>query len=495
MSQHVHIAIIGTGFAGLGTAVRLKQEGIEDFVILERAADVGGTWRDNSYPGCRCDVPSHLYSFSFALNPEWTNTFSPQPEIWDYLRRVVEEHGLAPHLRLGHDVTDAAWDEQTRTWHVETSQGAFEADVVVGGMGPLSEPAVPDIPGLDTFAGAVFHSAHWDHEHDLAGERVAVIGTGASAIQFVPRIQPEVAKLHLFQRTPPWILPHTDRPVTNAERRLYRVLPSAQRLVRAAIYWAREMLVFGFARDPRLMAVPETLGRNHLKRQVRDPELRRKLKPRYRVGCKRILLSNEYYPALTKPNVEVVTDGVREVRPHSIVVADGTEREVDTIILGTGFHVTDSPAAAHVRGRDGRTLAEVWQCSPEAYLGTAISGFPNLFMIIGPNTGLGHNSMVFMIESHLSYVIDALKTMDERDVAAVEVRPEVQKAFVRDVAERMEGTVWTSGCSSWYIDATGRNSTLWPDFTWRFRQRTRRFDPTDYVLHARSEAPAAPVPA
>jgi cation diffusion facilitator CzcD-associated flavoprotein CzcO len=493
--QRVRVAIVGSGFSGLGMAVRLKQEGIDDFVVLERAHDVGGTWRENTYPGCQCDVPSHLYSLSFAPNPDWSRTYSRQAEIWDYLRKVVADNALERHLRFGHDVTEAAWDEDTRTWHVETTAGAFEADVLVGAMGPLTEPSIPDIPGLDSFDGAVFHSAQWDHEHDLTGERVAVIGTGASAIQFVPRIQPKVAKLHLFQRTPPWVLPHTDRPVSPVERRLYRALPPAQRLVRAGIYWAREMLVFGFARDQRLMAVPEALGRRHLKRQVRDPELRRKLKPRYRVGCKRILISNEYYPALTKPNVEVVTDGVREVRPHSIVAADGTERVLDAIILGTGFHVTDSPAAQHVRGRDGRTLAEAWQGSPEAYLGTAIAGFPNLFMIIGPNTGLGHNSMVFMIESHLSYVIDALKTMDERDVATVEVRPEVQRAFVREVGERMEGTVWTSGCSSWYIDATGRNSTLWPDFTWRFRQRTRRFDPTDYVLHARSEAPAAPVPA
>jgi cation diffusion facilitator CzcD-associated flavoprotein CzcO len=493
--MQTRVAIIGTGFAGLGMAIRLKQEGVDDFVVLERAEDVGGTWRDNSYPGCQCDVPSHLYSLSFATNPDWSRTYSPQPEIWDYLRRCAHEHGVMPHIRFGHAVTGAAWDDEARTWRIETSRGPVTARVLIAGNGPLSEPQIPDLPGADSFEGAVFHSAQWDHEHDLAGERVAVIGTGASAIQFVPRIQPEVEKLHVFQRTPPWIVPHTDRPITRVERWLYRRFPALQRLLRGAIYWSRETLVLGFSVNQRLMAVPERLARAHLARQVPDPELRRKLTPDYRIGCKRILLSNDWYPALTKPNVELVTDGIREIRPRSVITADGTEREVDTIIYGTGFKVTDPPAAEHIRRADGRSLAEVWQGSPQTYLGTSVARFPNLFFLIGPNTGLGHNSMVFMIESQLTYILDCLRTMERDRVAAVAVRPEVQAAYNRELQAVLPRTVWNSGCKSWYLDATGRNTTVWPDFTWKFRQRTRRFDPASYVLEPASEPAVEPVAA
>jgi cation diffusion facilitator CzcD-associated flavoprotein CzcO len=488
------IVIVGSGFAGLGMGIRLKQAGIDDFVILERADDLGGTWRDNSYPGCACDVPSHLYSFSFAPNPDWSRTFSGQEEIWAYLRGCAERYGITPHIRYGHEVTEAAWDEDERRWRVETTQGPYSGEVLVAGMGALSDPSIPALPGLDAFEGTVFHSATWDHRHDLAGERVAVVGTGASAIQFVPQIQPEVARLHVFQRTPPWIMPRPDRPVSAAERRLYRLLPAAQLAMRAGIYWARETFLLGF-RHKRLAGLPERLARKHLYDQVADPELRRKLTPDYTIGCKRILISDDYYPALAQPNVEVVTEGIREIRPRSVVTADGTEREVDTIVFGTGFHVTDMAAADRVRGRDGQLLGDVWQGSPQAYVGTTIAGFPNLFMLVGPNTGLGHNSMVFMIESQLNYVMDCLRVMDERDLATVEVRPEVQAAYNAAVQADMRGTVWTSGgCASWYLDANGRNTTLWPGFSWSFRQRTRRFDPGDYTVRARTPQPVA-VPA
>ena len=482
MLGDVRIAIVGAGFSGLGMAVRLKQAGVEDFVVLERAGDVGGTWRANTYPGCQCDVPSHLYSLSFAPNPGWSRTYSLQPEIWEYLRGVADREGLHEHLRLGHDVTAATWSEDEQRWELETSQGPLRAQVLIGALGPLTRPSVPGIPGLDAFEGKVFHSAEWDHDHDLTGERVAVVGTGASAIQFVPRIQRQVARMHLFQRTPPWILPHSDRPISRPERLLYRALPFTQRLVRAAIYWSREAFVIGFAKDQRFMRPAERLARWHLRRQVRDPRLREALTPSFRLGCKRILISNHYYPALAQPNVEVVTDGIREVRGNAVVSHDGTRREVDTIILGTGFHVTDPPAAKLLRGRDGRTLDEVSGGSPQAYLGAAVAGFPNLFMLIGPNTGLGHNSMVFMIESQLNYVLDALRHMGERRVTSFDVRPEVQAAYNEELQERMPGTVWLSGCASWYLDAEGRNTTIWPDFTFRFRQRTRRFDPAEYEL-------------
>jgi cation diffusion facilitator CzcD-associated flavoprotein CzcO len=484
IQQDVRVAIIGSGFAGLGMAIRLRQAGIDDFVVLERADDVGGTWRDNSYPGCACDVPSHLYSFSFAPNPEWSSTFSPQPEIWDYLRGCAERYGVMAHIRFGHELLDASWDDDAQRWSLKTSRGSLTAQVLVLGTGPLSAPSIPDLPGLERFEGTTFHSATWDHGHELVGERVAVLGTGASAIQFVPQIQPRVGRLHLFQRTAPWIMPRADRPLKPFERRLYRALPAAQLLMRAGIYWARETLVVGF-RHPRVMRLIQSLALRHLRRQVPDPELRRRLTPTYRMGCKRVLLSNDYLPALGRENVEVVTDAIREVRPRSIVTADGTERAIDTIIFGTGFHVVDQPIAERVHGRDGRSLAEAWDGSPQAHLGAMVAGSPNLFMLIGPNTGLGHNSIIFMIESQCNLVLDALRLMDASGAAELEVRPEAQAAYNARIQEQMRGTVWTSGgCASWYLDANGRNTTLWPSFTWPFRERTRRLEPAHYELRA-----------
>lgn len=480
--EHVRVAIIGTGFSGIGAAIRLKRAGIDDIVLLERADDLGGTWRDNHYPGLCCDVPSHVYSFSFELNKHWTRGFAPGWEIQDYLRKTAEKHGVTPHIRYGHQVLEAAWDDEQRLWRIETSGGRFTARFLISGSGALSDPSTPDIPGLDDFEGKMFHSVRWDHDHDLAGERVAVIGTGASAIQFVPQIQPEVERLHIFQRTPPWIMPRLDHEITRPEHFLLRWIPFSEALVRALLYWSLEIRVVGFRR-PRLMKLAERVARRHMRRQVPDPELRRKLTPDYTIGCKRVLISDNYYPALAQTNVEVVTDGIQEIREGSIVSPDGSEREVDTIILGTGFRVTDPPIAERIRGRDGRTLAEHWGGSIQAYLGTTIAGFPNLFFITGPNTGLGHNSMVFMVESQLNYVVDCLRVMRERGSQTVEVRQAVQDAFNEELQAEMKGTVWTAGhCKSWYLDDTGRNTTLWPSYSWSFRRRTRRFDSESYVL-------------
>jgi cation diffusion facilitator CzcD-associated flavoprotein CzcO len=451
-------------------------------VVLERCDDVGGTWNVNTYPGCACDVPSHLYSYSFAPNPDWTDTYSKQPEIWDYLRACSDRYGIGPHIRLGHEVTGAEWDDGERSWRIETSGGSYTADVFVVGMGPLSEPRTPDLPGLERFEGATFHSGNWDHDYDLTGKRVASIGTGASAIQYVPAIQPQVERLHVFQRTPPWVLPHTDRPTTRIERRLYRAFPALQRLVRGGIYAARETLVLGFVKNPRLMQLIEWLARRHIRRGLSRPELESKVTPDYTIGCKRILPSNKWYPALSEPNVELVTEGIDEIRANSIVAGDGVERPVDAIVFGTGFSVTDLPVARWLRGRDGRLLEDVWGESMSAYLGTAIAGFPNLFLLLGPNTGLGHNSMVYMIESQIAYVMHALHAMEQRGAATVEVSESTLERFNERVQQRMEGTVWSTGCASWYLDAAGRNRTLWPDWTWRFRRRTARFDPGDYVL-------------
>jgi cation diffusion facilitator CzcD-associated flavoprotein CzcO len=481
-SNHHRIAIVGSGFSGLGAAIRLKQAGIEDFVVLERTGDVGGTWNVNTYPGCQCDIPSHLYSFSFALNPDWSRTYSRQPEIWEYLRGLARDHGIQPHIRFHHEVTDAHWDEEGRLWRIQTGAGELTAELLIAGPGPLTEPKLPEIDGIDSFQGTIFHSAQWNHEHSLPGKRVAVIGTGASSIQFVPHIQPEVSELHLFQRTPPWVVPHRDRPTTRTERLLYRVFPPAQRLVRGLVYASRELFVLALM-HPRAGSLPERAGRKHLRDQVPDPQLRAKLTPRYRIGCKRILLSNDYYPALQQSNVEVVTDSITQITPRGIVTADGVEREVDTIILGTGFHVTDMPIAEWVRGLGGRTLGDVWRGSPQAYLGTTISGFPNMFMLVGPNTGLGHNSLVFMIESQLNYVMDCIAHLDRAGVSVFDVRTDAQTCFNEEVQRRLQGSVWNSGgCVSWYLDEHGRNSTIWPGSTWPYRRRTRSFDPERYEL-------------
>jgi len=494
MADHLRVAIVGSGFGGLGTAIRLKQEGIEDFLVFERADDLGGTWRDNSYPGCACDVPSHLYSFSFAPNPGWSRSFSPQPEIWTYLRRCTDRFGIGPHLRYGHEVQAARWDEAAKHWRLETSRGTWTADVLVSAAGPLHEPAVPSLPGMESFAGTAFHSARWDHEHDLTGRDVAVIGTGASAIQFVPEIAPKVGNLRLFQRTAPWIIPRGDRALSRAERALYRAMPLAQQVARASIFLTQEASAVGFL-HPRLGRLAQFVAARHLRRSVPDPELRAQLTPPYAIGCKRVLRSDDYLPALTRPNVDLVTTGIREIRPHGIVTTDGVEHPVDTIIYGTGFRATDSPIADRVTGRDGRTLADAWQGSPEAYLGTSVSGFPNLFLLLGPNTVLGHTSVVYMVESQLAYVLGALRHLDDAGVAAVEPRPEAQEAFRADVDRRMRSTVWSvGGCKSWYIDRTGRNSVIWPSFASAYRRRLRRFDPRQH-LTVPHPAPAVPAPA
>jgi cation diffusion facilitator CzcD-associated flavoprotein CzcO len=479
------IAIVGAGFSGLAAAIRLRQEGRDDFVVLERHEEVGGTWWANTYPGCACDVPSHLYSLSFAPNPDWTRSFSSQPEILAYLRRLAREHDLLRSIRLSTPVESATWDDAARRWVLETSGGMVRARFLIAAQGPLAEPRLPDIPGRETFAGAAFHSAEWDHGHDLRGRRVAVIGTGASAIQFVPAIQPEAGSLHVFQRTAPWVMPRANRAISARERALYRRLPAAQKLARAGIYAGREALVAGLAKHPAVLGVVERAGHAHRRAQIADPELRRKVTPDFRIGCKRILPSDDWYPALQRPNVELVTDRIAEIRAHALVTADGVAREVDTIIYGTGFHVADMPVGEWVEGRGGLKLADAWAGSPKAYLGTATPGFPNLFLLLGPNTGLGHSSVVYMMESQLAYVLGALRAAGD---GVVEVRPEAQAAFTAEMDRRMARTVWASGCTSWYQDATGRIPTIWPDWTWRFRRRTRAFEPEKFTL---TPAPAA----
>jgi cation diffusion facilitator CzcD-associated flavoprotein CzcO len=483
LPAHARVAIVGSGFAGLGMAIRLKQQGQHDFVVLERAGEIGGTWRDNSYPGCGCDVPSHLYSFSFAMNPRWSRNFAQQPEIFDYLRRLTDRCGVRPHVRFGAELLGAAWDETALLWRIRTSRGELTANVLVAGMGPLSDPSIPDLPGISSFAGPTFHSATWKHDIDLRGKRVGVIGTGASAIQFVPKIVSELGQLTLFQRTAPWVLPRANKRVGAAQQFAYRHVPGLQRLVRGVIYGTAESLVLGMSGRTKIFDLLERQGRKHLAAQVPDAALREKLAPTFALGCKRVLFSNSWYPALARDNADVVTEGIAEVVPAGIRSVDGTLHELDVIIFGTGFHVTDMAVGDRVRGCGGRTLDEVWQGSPQAYRGTTVSGFPNFFLLVGPNTGLGHTSIIYMIESQLPYVEGALRYLSESGAAAIDVRRDVQDAFNVDVQKRMDGTVWTDGgCNSWYLDKTGRNTTLWPDFTFRFRSMLRRFDPVSYTV-------------
>ncbi|GAA3444489.1 flavin-containing monooxygenase [Planomonospora venezuelensis] len=483
MSTRPGITIIGSGFAGIGMAIKLKEAGYHDFVILEKAPDLGGTWRDNTYPGCACDVPSHMYSFSFELNPGWSRMFSPQSEIWDYMRGCVAKYGLAPHFRFGKEVTALEYDDAAHEWRVATGDGeAFTTNAVVSGIGALHVPSLPQIPGRERFRGPAFHSAEWDHSVDLAGKRVAVIGTGASAVQFVPRLAEQAARLTVFQRTPPWIQPKPDFELSSRARRVLS-LPGAARALRNSIYWVLEARALGFTIDPRLMKLQEVVARRHLERQVADPELRAKLTPDYTIGCKRILLSNDYYPALTRDGVELVTDAVTEIRENSIVDATGRETEVDAIVYGTGFKVTDALNEQRIIGRNGLKIQEAWQNGIEAYYGITTAGFPNLFFLLGPNTGLGHNSVVFMIESQVRYVIDCLRLLSKSRARALDVRPEAQRAYNDRLQERLNALIWSEGgCRSWYLDEHGVNRTTWPGFTFEYWARTRKVQPGAYEL-------------
>lgn len=476
----VHVAIIGAGFTGIGAAIRLQQRGITDVVLLERAEALGGTWRDNHYPGCACDVPSRLYSFSFAQNPGWSRKYSGQAEIQRYLCGVADAHGITPRMRFGHALQSARWDDRIQRWLIVTAAGAFRARVLVMATGALSDPAWPAIPGRDDFAGPAFHSAQWQHDVALAGKRVAVIGTGASAIQFVPAIQPQVGALTVFQRTPPWIVPRHDRAVPALAQSLFRAVPGLQSFVRGLSYLAHEITFLPF-RHRRIRQVTRHLALRHLAAQVADPVLRARLTPSYDMGCKRVLVSDDFYPALTKPNVRLETNVIERIVPSGVRTQDGTVHEADVLIFGTGFRPTDPPLAPYITGRDGRTLADAWRETFTAYASTTVHGFPNLFVIPGPNAGLGHSSMIYMIESQIAHLTAALDQMQRHALGALEPTRAAQEAWTREVDARMRHMVWVEGgCASWYLDRTGRNSTLWPGFTFAFRRAVAHFRADHY---------------
>lgn len=476
------IAIIGAGFGGLATAIRLQKEGYNSFLIFEQAAAVGGTWRDNVYPGCACDVPSHLYSFSFEQNPEWSQHYSKQPEIFNYLKNCVDKYKLTDKIKFQTTISALTFVEQGSFWKIQTTKGeTFTAQIVVSATGPLNRPNIPKIDGLSTFQGKQFHTFHWDNDYDLTNKKVAVIGTGASAIQFVPEIAPKVKTLHLFQRTPPWVLPKPNRKITKFEHWLFKKFPIFQRLQRRFIYWAQEFTAIGFLGNFVFLRFFEKLAKRYLKAKIKDAELRQKLSPDYRIGCKRILLSSNYYPALTRKNVHVQTDGIAKITANSIIDKKGKEHLIDALILSTGFQATE-PITMTIKGKNNRELLKEWKKNgTKAYYGISVSGYPNLFFLLGPNTGLGHNSVIYMIESQVNYLVDYLKNLAQKKVAYFDVKSSTQTTFNQEIQEKIKPTVWQSGgCRSWYQTDAGENTTLWPGFTTTYRKLTRKVNLEDF---------------
>jgi cyclohexanone monooxygenase len=471
------VAIIGAGAGGLAMGIRLKRAGYE-FTIYEKSDGVGGTWRANTYPGAACDVPSHLYSFSFELNPWWSRTYATQPEILAYLERCTDQYGLRPHLRTGVDITEARWDDAAKQWQLVTAAGEeITADVVVSGLGMLNVPVVPEFPGADRFRGRMFHSSRWDHSKSLEGERVASIGTGASAIQYVPAIAPTVEHVTVFQRSPIWITPRLDRPYTPEEQRRFARVPGAARLARWKIWWTYERASFQ-ASDEQTLAMT-ALSKSYLERKITDPELRAQLTPDYPVGCKRPLISREWFPALTRPNVRLVTEPITEITEAGIRTADGEEHSVDTIVFGTGFRANEYLTAVDFYGREGRRLRDDWRDGAEAYLGVTVSGYPNLFLLYGPNTN-GVNSIIFIHEAQANYVMSALRTMTRRRVRAFDVRRKVMDRYNRRIQAAMDGTVWTAGCTNYFRTPAGKVVTQLPYSGGRYWFRTRFFRSLPY---------------
>lgn len=488
---HVDVAVVGSGFAGLGTAIALRRAGRHDFVVLEKADGLGGTWRANHYPGCACDVPTPYYSFSYAPKPDWSRFYAPHDEIRAYMEDCCDRFGVREHLRFGSEITGMRWDDTTQRWTVDVhGEPAYSARVVVNAPGGLSRPSYPDVEGLGDFAGPWFHSAQWDHDVDLRGARVAVVGTGASAIQFVPRIAKDAGHVDVFQRTAPWILPKPDFPIPRVQQWLHRRFPATQKAVRGLVWATQEYAGLGNTRFQFLTKPLEAVGRAWIRRSIKDPAVAASLTPSFAIGCKRLLLSNDWYPTLARENVDVVGGGISRVTSRGVVTADGVEHAADVIVFGTGFAATDPVGDLQVLGRDGLDLRTAWKDGMRAHKGTTIAGFPNFFLMPGPNTGTGHTSQVFMIEQQIAHTMAALDRLDARGDAVIEPRPEAQARFNDWIDARMAKTVWIrGGCSSWYLDDAGRNTTLWPASSLRFRRTLGTIEDAEY----RFDPPASPV--
>ncbi len=478
------VIIVGGGFAGLGAAIKLKEAGIEDFILLEKAAEMGGVWRENTYPGCACDVPSALYSYSFAQNPSWSRVFAPQAEIKQYLFDVVERYQVMPHVRVNHEALQAKWSDQDNCWIIHTNQGELRSQFAILACGPMHEPVLPAVEGIENFKGEIFHSSQWRHDIDLTGKRVAVIGTGASAIQFVPQIQPQVQQLTVFQRTAQWILPKSDMPLLAPVRAMFKLLPLTQQLMRGSVYGIFETINGGI-QSPAAMTQFQKLAKWHLHHQIKDPQLRKKLTPDFIIGCKRILQSNNWYPALAQKNVDVIPSGLAQVKSNTLIAANGESCEVDVIILGTGFEIAEPPIANRVYNRYGQRMSDVWQGSPEGYMGTMVENCPNGFLMFGPNVAVSSSAFI-IIEAQLNYIIDALKQAVHMDIRSIEPNPNITRQFNEKVQAALQKTVWNKGgCQSYFIDRNGRNSTVWPWTTFKLREKMSQFNLSEYLIDYR----------
>jgi cation diffusion facilitator CzcD-associated flavoprotein CzcO len=478
------VAVVGGGFGGVGAAAMLKRAGYEDVTVFERGERVGGVWHHNTYPGAACDIPSHLYEFSFAPNPRWSRRYAPQAEIQAYLEEIASRYGVRDRIRTSTEVLSARWDESRDTWVLETTAGRHEASVLLTACGQLSVPTVPPIPGLDSFAGPAFHTARWRHDVDLAGKRVAVIGTGCSAIQVVPAIQPIVDQVDVYQRSPGWTFPKMDFPYSERSKRLFERFPVLQRLDRAAIFYFQELAAAGMTKHRWLLPAFRAISRRRINAAISDPELRRKVTPTDEIGCKRIMLTDEWYPTLTKPNVELIVDRIAEVTPGGIRTQAGGERPADVLVLATGFATHGFVAPMEITGAGGRRLSEAWAEVPRAYLGLSVPDFPNMFLLYGPNTNGGSGSVVNTIESGVNHVIAALRELDRAEARRIEVSRAAAERFDRELRAALAGTVWHSGCTNWYVDENGNDPNQWPWLWTTYRRRTERLEPDTYELVA-----------
>ncbi|MGX1809444.1 flavin-containing monooxygenase [Nocardia sp. NPDC055321] len=492
VTKPLDVAVIGAGFAGIGAAIRLRQKGITDFAIFERDARVGGTWRDNTYPGAACDIPSRLYSFGFAPNPDWSHTYSGSGEILGYIESMVEKFGIRPYIRFGHTVTGMVFDETSGLWDISFGAGRrkVKARTVIVASGPLSNASFPKMPGIDGYEGHKIHSARWDHDYDFAGKKVAVIGTGASAVQIIPELVKSAASVKVFQRTPGWVLPRVNRRTNAVTKQLYRQAPLTQKLARDAWFWGHESVALGVVWTSPLTRVVESVALAHLRSQVRDPWLRRQLTPDFRAGCKRLLISNDYYPALQRENCKLITWPIAQLSPNGIRTAEGIEHQADCIVFATGFDVSKAGAPIPITGRDGRVLGEEWSRGAYAYKSVTVAGYPNLFLTFGPNSGPGHNSALVYMEAQIEYLTDAIALLLKRDLRMLEVRRDRQDRYNTRIQRRLGATTWNSGCRSWYLTEDGFNSTMFPGFGTQFVRQLSRVEPDDFVLTPRDAARA-----
>lgn len=482
--QSTQVAIIGSGFGGLATAIRLIQANMHDFIILEKANDVGGTWRENQYPGAACDVQSHMYSLSFAPKLDWSKRYAEAPEIFDYIQDLIQEYNLKQYIQFNQEVVTARYDENALNWHLMLKNGQqIQAQFVIFASGPLHVPQVPNIKGIEKFKGEVFHSSQWNHQYNLNDKNVASIGTGGSAIQYIPEIAEKVKNLYVLQRTPAWVIPRDERSYNTLDKKLFSRFDWFRKLHRARLYWSNESRVVPIV-QPQIMKYGQKLAEAFIKFQVKDKKTAQKLTPDYVMGCKRILISNKYYPTFNRKNVELITDAIQELTENSIIFKNGEERPIDCLIYGTGF-ITDPRIylkSFQCYGENGLELKQAWKNGAESYLGISTKGFPNLFQLLGPNTVLGHNSVIFMIESQVNYILQLIEIVNKTATQAIVVKPEVQDEYNEHVQHMLDGTVWQSGCVSWYQQDGGKNFALWPTYTWKYWLKTRKVNPTDFQI-------------